>query len=68
MTLLDKNNYIDIPDLNIFIDLWTKKFSKYSTLPNCPTGANKRTGYYIGLFGYYIKNYVLFNENIWKKS
>ena len=23
-------------------------------------GSNKRGGYYIGLFGYYIKNYILF--------
>ena len=33
-------------------------------LGNPNTGANKRTGYYIGLFGYYIKNYLLFNKNI----
>ena len=34
----------------------------YSTVPNCDLGANKRVGYYIGLFGYYIKNYFLFNN------
>ena len=29
---------------------------------------NNRVGYYIGLFGYYIKNYFLFNKNFWKNS
>ena len=29
---------------------------------------NNRVGYYIGLFGYYIKNYFLFNKFFWKNS
>ena len=39
-------------------------YSTYSTVPNCDLGANKRVGYYnyIGIFGYYIKNYFLFNN------
>ena len=38
----------------------------YSCVPNRPTGPYKRTGYYIELFGYYIKNYFLFNIFFWK--
>ena len=37
-----------------------------SVVSNCRIGANKRTAYYIGHFGYYIRNYFLFNKNIWK--
>ena len=41
-------------------------YGTYSTVPNCDLGADKRVGYYIGLFGYYIKNYFLFNNFFWK--
>ena len=34
----------------------------YSALSNKCAVWNNREGYYIGLFGYYIKNYVLFNK------
>ena len=40
----------------------------YSVLSNKSGGWNKRGGYYIGLFGHYIKNHVLFNKFFWKKS
>ena len=29
---------------------------------------NNHAGYYIGLFGHYIKNHVIFNKFFWKKS
>ena len=38
--------------------------SDYSMLSYCGVVSNKRTGYYIGLFGHYIRNYILFNKNI----
>ena len=38
--------------------------SSYFILPNNRVGPNKRVGYYIELFGHYIKNYFLFNKNI----
>ena len=34
---------------------------------NMSGGGNKRDGYYIGLFGYYIKKYFLLNKCFWKK-
>ena len=34
----------------------------YSAVPNKRTVWNNRAGYYIGLFGHYIKNHVLFNN------
>ena len=37
----------------------------YSADSNKRTVWNNRAGYYIGLFGYYIKNYFLFNK-FWK--
>ena len=43
---------------------WT--LGKYSALSNKRTVWNNRAGYYIGLFGYYIKNYFLFNNFFWK--
>ena len=36
--------------------------NNYSVLSNKSGGWNKRGGYYIGLFGHYIKNHVLFNK------
>ena len=36
--------------------------SGYSTVSNCHVVWNNRGGYYIGLFGHYIKNHVLFNK------
>ena len=33
-----------------------------SAVPNNRTVWNNRGGYYIGIFGYYIKNHVLFNR------
>ena len=38
----------------------------YSALSNKRTVWNNRAGYYIGLFGYFIKNYFLFNKSFWK--
>ena len=35
-------------------------------LSNYCIGANKHTGYYIGHFGHYIRNYFSFNKNISK--
>ena len=43
-------------------------FVPYSVVPNKRTVWNNRGGYYIGLFGHYIKNHVLFNKFFWKKS
>ena len=40
----------------------------YSEVSNKRAGWYKRGGYYIGLFGHYIKNHVLFNKIFWKKS
>ena len=40
----------------------------YSRDPNKSTGPFKRTGYYIGLFEYYIKIHFLFNKIFWKNS
>ena len=40
--------------------------SYYSALSNKRTVWNNLAGYYIGLFGYYIKNYFLFNNFFWK--
>ena len=40
----------------------------YSAVLNKRTVWNNRAGYYIGLFGYYIKNYFLFNTQDWKKN
>ena len=34
----------------------------YSEVSNKRAGWYKRGGYYIGLFGHYIKNHVLFNK------
>ena len=43
-------------------------FTTYCAVPNKRTVWNNRAGYYIGLFGHYIKNHVLFNKFFWKKS
>ena len=42
----------------------SRQLLTFSTLSNCGVVSNKRTGYYIGLFGHYIRNYILFNKNI----
>ena len=52
----------EIPIWNPDMYVTIKFLFGYSTVPNCDLGANKRVGYYIGLFGYYIKNYFLFNN------
>ena len=39
----------------------------YSLPTNCRGGWNKRGDYYIGLFGHYMKNHVLFNNFLKKK-
>ena len=40
----------------------TLMFLYYSMVSNCRVVWNNRGGYYIGLFGHYIKNHVLFNN------
>ena len=39
---------------------------EYSAVPNNCIVWNNRGGYYLGLFGHYIKNHVLFNKFLWK--
>ena len=48
--------------LKVLCESELHKSSMYTTLSNCDLGWNKRVGYYIGLFGYYIKNapYLIF--------
>ena len=55
----------DVPDPNVKKNV---RFSsnpiihKYSAVSNKCAVWNNRVGYYIGLFGYNIKNYFLFNK------
>ena len=63
----------EIPGMGIspdWVTLAQDNFSKnhYSAIPNKRASWNNRVGYYIGLFGYNIKNYFLFNEIFWKNS
>ena len=44
-----------------------QKLGLYSLLSNCRGGGNKHGGYFMGLFGHYIKNHFLFN-NFFEKN
>ena len=61
MPKLMEHLHYRVVDVSTIKELGTV-MSIYSAISNIRTVWNNRAWYYIGLFGYYIKNYYLFNN------